>query len=293
MLGSMLGVGEDRVVTPESQFIWDVFKSVDQNSKSTEIIKKISENWRYKIWDTNLLDFEINMHECMDDIYAYCIEKVVTNYAENQGISDAKIWVDHTPESIGHIDFLSGLFNDAKFIHIIRDGRGVASSFKNLNWGPNTIEDSAIWWSAKISMGLAAEKKYSSDKLMTIKYEDILLDPEKELIRICDFANIKYNENMVHGKSFLTPKYTKVQHVLVGGELNKSKVHSWKEVLTEREIEIFEYKVSELLAYVGYDLEYGVKAMAPTKIENMKYRAGRLKNIQNYLIQKYRKLTRI
>jgi len=43
-------------------------------------------------------------------------------------------WVEKTPDNIIQVPFLHKLFPNAKFIHIIRDGRDVAISTINTNW---------------------------------------------------------------------------------------------------------------------------------------------------------------
>jgi len=297
MLGSLLGAGEKTIVTPESQFIWNVFKTIELDSDITSrnILKKISQDWRFRIWDVDIKDAleKEEIDHSGSRLYAACIKQLIRCYSEKNGVKDPTTWIDHTPDNIGHIEFLSRLFEDPKFIHIIRDGRGVASSFKRLPWGPITIEDSAAWWSTKVAIGLAAGRKYSENKLLTVRYEDILNDPETELHKICSFAGIEYSENMLIGNGFKTPNYTQSQHNLVGKGIEKSKIESWRNLLTDREIEIFEYKVSEMLDYLGYEQIYGVSAKAPTRMDRIRFRLSNLKYFMNYLRQKYRRITKI
>jgi len=294
MLGSMLGAGNKIIVTPESQFVWNAIGNISLKPEisTAEIFDEISRNWRFKVWATDISGINVSNIE-VEKKYSYCIEEIIKCYSRNHGVDEPEIWIDHAPDNIGHIGFLTELLDDAKFVHIIRDGRGVASSFKNLNWGPNSIVDSAIWWRSKVALGLAASKMYPEDKVITVKYENILHNPKEELMKICDFSNIEFNEVMLKGGRFNTPEYTKSQHDLVGKGVLSWKSESWRDVLTEREIEIFEYKTSELLSYLEYELLYGVKAKAPTKIENMKYRLTGIRNVTNYLKQKCRKYTKL
>ena len=50
---------------------------------------------------------------------------------------DFKYWVDHTPVNLKFFMHLVKHYERAKFIHIVRDGRAVASSVIPLEWGPN------------------------------------------------------------------------------------------------------------------------------------------------------------
>ncbi|MFQ6606821.1 MAG: sulfotransferase [Fidelibacterota bacterium] len=117
------------------------------------------------------------------------------------------------------VGFLKTLFPEARFIHIVRDGRAVVNSMlqvrwwwgwrgpENWRWGPLTEEQYAEWKAHKFSfIALAAiewkllmeayEKACSSldkEQLYTLKYEDLCVDPLSEFRTITDFCDLTWS----------------------------------------------------------------------------------------------------
>ena len=79
---------------------------------------------------------------------------------------------DKTPYYIHEISFLLELFPNAKFIHLVRDGRDAFLSIKNLRWDPDNVLSAAIAWRNCIK---AWEKmNLPSTQGIVVKYEDLL-----------------------------------------------------------------------------------------------------------------------
>jgi len=268
-LGSILGAHNSCVVTPESQFKFIVEPVFEEDGKynASKTFEKIQTSWHLKKWEV-----EIDIHEDLlkrmsthkELIYEIVREYSHRIYGESPSLN---LWIDHTPNNGEYIEFLRTNFPGAKFIHIIRDGRGVASSHKGVNWGPDNILESACHWMKKISYGLAAQSLYPNEVIM-VRYEDILKNPENEIRRLCDFIGIDYEDKMIEGDGFVVPEYTKKQHKLVGQKPDRSNVDSWKKKLSNREIEIFEYETGRMLSLLGYESVYKDPRRA-TKLEKI------------------------
>jgi len=177
---------------------------------------------------------------------------VIKYNIEKQHKKTAKIWVDHTPINIEYVDLLKRLYPNAKFLHIIRDGRGVASSHKRLSWGPNNMLDMSNYWLKKLAYGFAYESKYPKD-ILSIRYEDLVSNTQITVTKITDFLGIKYEASMLNANGLIVPESTKHQHELVGQKADKSKIRSWEKTLSKREIEIFEYETKNMLNLLGYN----------------------------------------
>lgn len=104
--------------------------------------------------------------------------------------------------------------------------------------GPNNIIKAADWWVQKISYGFASQITMP-EKVITVKYESLLLNPKNELQKLCDFLDIKYNNSMLNGRAFKVPDYTLKQHRLVGKSLDQTRLDAWRKKLTLKEIEFF------------------------------------------------------
>ena len=251
-LGSLLGAHSRCVVTPESQFKVVVpphYKN-EGHFDAVATFAEIRRSWHLRKWETPISFDEAEL-EAIDD-YGTLILKIVTRYAQvRHPEKKMAYWVDHTPNNLEHVTFLRTMFPGARFIHIVRDGRGVAASFERVEWGPDTILESACHWMKKIALGFAAAIRYP-DEVTTVRYEEILEDPEGTTRRLCDFLGLDFEVPMLAADGMVVPSYTRHQHELVGAGPERSQAESWRKKLSEREIEIFEYETGTMLEFLGY-----------------------------------------
>jgi sulfotransferase len=129
-------------------------------------------------------------------------------------ITDKKYVVDKSRGWGIHYDFLKTvLFEEPKIICMVRDLRDVFASMENnfrknpeeaksiINWAEmrgNTVPKRVDIWVASPPVGLAIERlqeiiRLGNDKRMLfVKYEDLCLHPETEMIRIYEYLKIPY-----------------------------------------------------------------------------------------------------
>lgn len=177
----------------------------------------------------------------------------VQEYGSLTGRESSDVWVDHTPNNIDYMIPLAKIFQNAKFIHLIRDGRGVAASVIELPWGPNIITAAADWWIQRLAVGLAAEQYFGPSRVLRVKYEDLILNTTETLNVIVQFLGLEKMNNIEKSiNRMILPDFTQEQHKLVNEPPDQSRVTSWKVSLTARQIEIFELKALSIMQYLGY-----------------------------------------
>lgn len=268
LLGSMLGAHSDCLTIPESQFKTDIFKSFQGNINLLQAFNLVKNHWRFKIWELNLGSIPMPKESPWNS-YSNLLEWIIIKYGESVGKTSFNTWIDHTPSNIKNANILLELFPQGKMIHIIRDGRAVALSVMKLEWGPNTVLKAAPWWVENVAYGLASESVLEKDKILRVKYEDLITDPEKTLKKVCNFINIEYQSDMIKGNGFKVPRYSHGQHTLVGKKPDAKRMNAWEKGLTSRQIEIFEGLTGNFLQNLGYDLKCGLKARGITKMERL------------------------
>jgi len=275
LLGAMLGAHSDCLCVPESQFAIDVLRHFNFQSGEMENVKGVVEfirnHWRFRLWDVDIDNEKVPFNQ-INNSYACFLNWIVKIYGESVNNPNPKIWVDHTPENIKNVGTLANLFPESKFIHIVRDGRAVASSVMPLDWGPNTITKAALWWVAWVGFGLGTESFLERNQIIRIKYEDLVSEPEHTLKQICTYLRLDYQSQMINGNGFRVPGYSAMQHSLVGKKPDAKRVNSWEKKLSCREIEIFESLTGEFLNYLGYEPKFGLKARKMKSLENLVYK---------------------
>lgn len=125
----------------------------------------------------------------VNEIYTYYSEEKFPNF---------EIWGDKTPLNTLNLDWLNKLYPNAKYIHIIRDGRDVVSSYLKMGRYNNT-EDACRRWNKSIELG----RKFGVDKgnnYYEIRYEEFVTSPKEEIKKVCNFLNIKHENGITNHK---------------------------------------------------------------------------------------------
>ena len=104
---------------------------------------------------------------------------------------------------------LAILFPEARFVHIIRDGRNTALSalnWANENKGPgkwslwkeDSLATCALWWRWQAGSGARDGYALGDRYYHRVKYEDLVAGPETSLKAIAGFLGIPDSEDMVN-----------------------------------------------------------------------------------------------
>ena len=107
-----------------------------------------------------------------------------------------KRWGDKTPSYCFHMAAISRLLPEARFVHLVRDGRDVALSLRDVWFAPgNTPEELAADWVAHVEV---AEDASVDAVRLRVHFEELVMHPERVLRRICDFIELPFHEDMLH-----------------------------------------------------------------------------------------------
>jgi Sulfotransferase family len=197
LLRLMLDAHPQLAIPPETYFIPRANKrwKAARRSKEDPVEAYLDEVTTHKRWPDFHLDAEgyrervraaapTEVGDAVREFYEMYIEKV-----------GKPRWGDKTPFYVRKMEVIREVIPEARFIHIVRDGRGVALSIMHLWFGPDTIEDAAEFWVARIDE--ARRKARNLDHYIEIRYEDIVRDPEPQLRRICEFVDLPFDERML------------------------------------------------------------------------------------------------
>jgi hypothetical protein len=98
-------------------------------------------------------------------------------------------WGDKTPGYVLHIDRLANAFPDAVFVHLVRDGREVADSLREQQWGPPDLLLAAYAWRKGVRAGREAGERLGPSRYLEVSYEQLAAAPEDALTRVCRFLD--------------------------------------------------------------------------------------------------------
>lgn len=194
-------------VPPESGFLQWWYKkyynwSVDDTKNETKInlfLDDILNSKKIEDWNLNRQNLKNFIISENPKNYSEIITAIYKFYSKNKSIIG-----DKNNYYINHLDELNIIFPKIKYIHLIRDGRDVACSYKNINkLNPNlkylpkvssNIVDIASEWNNNITK---IENFIQKQKSITIRYEDLISNPVETLVKVCDFLDVEYESEML------------------------------------------------------------------------------------------------
>jgi hypothetical protein len=254
LLRIVLNAHSDIAVPPESRFVVELYDGSDTVSVE-DTLRALEVHPRFATWGLSIASVRDQLGDRTRAPYGDVMTAAYRAYATARGKSR---WGDKTPRYIEQIPLLAKLFGDARFVHIVRDGRNVALSYADVPFGPKTVARAAALWAGRVSAGMAAGRALGRDRYLEVFYEEFVSDPEPQLKAICDFIQAPFEPQMldyrdrsreeVLGRAArYNPRVT---------EAPIAEVRSWAEQMPELQIEIFEAVAGDVLSELGYPRRY-------------------------------------
>lgn len=138
-------------------------------------------------------------------------------------------WMEKTPRHLLMTDTLREHWPDAHIVRIVRDPRDVALSLARMPFAKESVVGNLV--------RIDHDDRSSRDRLdtdplaMTLRYEDLVTEPERELRRICDFVGERYEPAMLDSRA--TAATVAAEHewwkASVSGPLQTDSVGRWRE----------------------------------------------------------------
>ena len=115
-------------------------------------------------------------------------------------------WVEMSPPNIAAAGELARLFPEARFVHIVRDGRDVACSLVRLPWGPRTLASALEHWAGSIEAAEAGARAAGHDRVLTLELERLVSgEPDQVYGELLAFTGLEDEPAM---RGFLATELT-------------------------------------------------------------------------------------
>lgn len=254
----MLNSHPDVAIPYETHFITNYIREMDKYgplSVSANLDRLIADLLKEDLlskWDKVPTAQEVKQKLGSNPTLSDVIDAIYSCYAQAHG---KKFWGDKS-DYLDRMHDINSLFPNTKFIHIIRDGRDVAQSVLKMDWGPNDIIEAAEWWRDHVRLGRCMGKMLPPDRYMEIRYEDLVLDTENNLRRICDFLGLPYAVEMLNyykNSESLIPAERSSQHYNADAPPIASRTYAWKTSMDKSSVAVFDKYAKTQLQAFGYE----------------------------------------
>jgi hypothetical protein len=269
LLRLMLDSHPDVAIPGETHWVPKLIKAFERSKQTADDAAALAID--HKRWG----DFHLDGEELRDRISALdpvtaadSIRAFYMLYAEREGKSR---YGDKTPGYLIEMRRIQRVLPEARFIHIIRDGRDVSLSHLRMNWGPESYEQSARLWRNRIRK--ARRMAPSINHYTEVHFEDLVADTEGVLRRVCEFIDLEFDpvmldyheraEGRLAEKARELPRKNRPNqsaaarldsHRLAKEPPRSDRIGMWRERMTPEEVGEYEAVAGDLLVELGYEL---------------------------------------
>lgn len=190
-------------------------------------------------------------------------------YAERSGKNR---WGDKTPLHSKSMVEIREVLPEARFIHIIRDGRDVALSLRGMWFSPGEeMEVQAAHWRDWVNA--ARESGRGRSDYLEVSYESLVRQPQGVIEGVCSFIGLDFAPVMLdyHNRTSARLKEHKTRYradgsILVTHEMrleqmrlttrppDTSRISGWKTAMSPEDRKRFEAIAGDLLRELGYEI---------------------------------------
>jgi len=172
---------------------------------------------------------------------------------------------DKTPPYIGILPQIAILYPDARFIHVIRDGRDVAASFIDVHFHGG-VWDREFEWRRAVSLGLEYRASALAERILEVRYEEMVQDLEATTRRVCAFLGEAFEPGMLAFQESIrrkVPARELVVHRSLDRPVAPHAVALWRSRLSVPELFLMESCIRAELLALGYEPRFRGRGWDP------------------------------
>ncbi len=158
-------------------------------------------------------------------------------------------WAEKSPANVYHLDSIASHFPKMKFIHLLRDGRDVACSYKSISDYP--FSQCVDIWAKSTQAGI---QKRGAPWYWEVKYEDLTQYPLETFQALFDYIGERF-ERALLDQFYLIPRpayLREPKHDGVNKPIYTQSTGRWKQEMSQEDKETFKEMAGDLLCDLGY-----------------------------------------
>lgn len=142
-------------------------------------------------------------------------------------------WGDKTPWNVFHYDRVKKVYPEARYIHMLRDGRDCVASYVDSLGELMGLDyaDAAYRWRDSIGhMGRIERENHG--KFLEVRYEDLVSSPDKTISKVISFLGVSPVDYSEVGVDMLGDGLS-IHHKNLSSPVTNNSVGRWKTALSE------------------------------------------------------------
>lgn len=113
-----------------------------------------------------------------------------------QARPEPKCWFEKTPTNLSRVTYLANWYPRARFIQLVRDPRDNWLSLAR-KWTDTRLPAVVRLWLRASRAATSNARKLGKDRYLVVRYEDLVLDTDSEMRRVCAFAGLGFSPELL------------------------------------------------------------------------------------------------
>jgi Sulfotransferase family len=267
LLRLMLDSHPELTIPPETHFLPRVIRACRQGSRPERIANVVARHRRWEDFGIERDEYLARLRKTKPLEAGPAIRAFYALYAERQG---KPRWGDKTPGYAIKMRRIQRALPEARFIHLIRDGRDVVLSQARKSQRPLPLDVAAKRWKRRV---IATRKRSDGVRYTELRYEDLVTDPEASLRRVCELIELPYEASMLdyhehaaqrlreidrelpakRGHPRLEAEPRLAAHERAYGPPEPERASAWRTEMDDADRAAVEEVAGDLLAELGYE----------------------------------------
>ena len=175
--------------------------------------------------------------------------------------NNKEVCCEKTPQHLLSVAKILSLYPDAKIIHLVRYGRDTVNSLVKMPWRPEGLLNNSRFWKQYAKTGMQLSERYtqSSNNFHSLKYEDLLLNPQESIKALCNFVELEFEDTMLSMQQAITDNKSNIFSSWESSwkykameELDSTRVGAWQKELNEKDQILLNWHLRKELEALGY-----------------------------------------
>jgi Sulfotransferase family len=209
--------------------------------------------YRFRDWGLALDLVEDRLSGLKTIDFSEAVRRVYALYAE---ASKKPRYGDKTPPYLLRMPLIAQLFPEARFLHIVRDGRDVAASLVE-QMGHPRLSEAADYWGYRILAARRTGSALGPERYREVRYERLVQDPEGELAWIAAFLDLPPDARTAETRGGLgrLPPAKRARHPHLA-ERPTAGLRDWRRDLAPEQVATVEALAGDALDLLGYERRF-------------------------------------
>lgn len=289
LLRLMLNEHSELAIPAESHFLFELFREFGPESELSgeELVRALALVTGTTEWQRDFRHTEAELQRAVGGGPLSMAELIDRIFRLEIAGTGKPRWGDKTPAHILRVPALLRCFPSARVLAIVRDPRDVYLSLRRHDWVGDSSWEIGRYIAHCGDLLTRSRERFPPERFACVRYEDLVLEPEATLRRVCRFVSLDFEATMLnfheHARKNVQDWELAVgTHTKLLRPMHEADVGRWREersVRTRLQLAQIEALASDFMTEFDYDQRFPPLLRAPARASaRLSYSLGKLQH---------------